>query len=125
MMPREKLLLDGPESLSDVELLAIFLRTGVRGVPVLELSDRLLMRYSGLRGLILADPEDFMKQPGIGKAKFAQLKSGLEMSRRYLKAGLERGITVSDPGVTREFLMMKMRDYYREVFVCLFLDNQH
>lgn len=125
MMPREKLLQEGPESLEDAELLAIFLRTGAKGVSVLDLAKQMLDRYSGLRGLMHADQDELLELHGVGLSKYAQLASALEMSRRYLQCGLQRGMCITDPSVTREFLLMKMKGFVREVFVCLFLDNQH
>lgn len=125
MLPREKLLRHGPEALADEELLAIFLRTGLPGVGVMDLSRQLLEAFSGLRGLMQAGKEDFLGQPGIGLSKYSQLVSALEMSKRYLRAGIERGEMISDPGITRQFLQIKLRPYAREVFACLFLDNQH
>ena len=113
------------ESLSDEELLAIFLRTGLPGLGVVELARQLLDGFGGLRGLMQADKDDFLSRPGMGVAKYAQLTSALEMSRRYLLCGIERGITISDPTTTSQFLLLQMRHYVREVFACLFLDNQH
>ena len=72
-----------------------------------------------------ASPDDFLAQKGIGVAKCAQLAAVLEMSVRYLRSGIERGEAISDPEITRKFLTMKLRHYTREVFACLFLDNQH
>ncbi|MBT4160425.1 MAG: DNA repair protein RadC [Gammaproteobacteria bacterium] len=125
MMPREKLLLDGPESLNDEELLAIFLRTGAPGVSVMELAGQLLADFEGLRGLMQAGKDDFLNCRGVGVAKYAQLISALEMSRRYLRSGIERGESISDPSITRQFLQLKLRHCAREIFACLFLDNQH
>ncbi len=125
MMPREKLLMEGPESLNDEELVAIFLRTGVPGVGVMELARQLLVAFEGLRGLMQAERDEFLNCRGVGIAKYAQLTSALEMSRRYLRSGLERGESISDPSITRQFLQLKLRHYAREVFACLFLDNQH
>lgn len=125
MMPREKLMHDGPDSLSDAELLAIFLGTGVPGVPVTELAAELIDEFNGLRGLMNLDQQDLLQQPGIGVAKYAKLAAALEMSKRYLKSGLDRGENINDPTITKQFLLLKMRHYVREVFACLFLDNQH
>jgi len=125
MLPREKLLITGPESLDDEELLAIFLRTGLPGLPVMQLARLLLESFSGLRGLMQAEKDEFLDCPGVGVAKYAQLTSALEMSKRYLESGIRRGESISDPGVTRQFLQLKLRHYAREVFACLFLDNQH
>jgi len=123
--PREKLLEKGVASLSDIELLAIFLRTGVKGKPVLNLAAELLQRFDGIRGLLDADFESLSKVNGIGLAKFVQLKAALELTTRYLEKGFERGDAISDPGATKRYLKSKLRAYHREVFACMYLDNQH
>jgi len=125
MMPREKLVKNGVESLSDSELLAIFLRTGLPGSGVLDLADQLLAEFQGLRGLMEANGEALTGCRGIGPAKSAQLSAALEMTRRFLQAGMEKGESISDPEITRQFVQIRLRGYTREVFACLFLDNQH
>ncbi len=125
MMPREKLAKYGVGSLSDNELLAIFLRTGLPGADVFELADQLLSEFKGLRGLMQATEAELTACRGIGPAKCSQLLAALEMTRRFLQAGMEKGESISDPDVTRQFLQLKLRCYSREVFACLFLDNQH
>ncbi len=125
MQAREKLMTSGPESLSDMEMVALFLGTGTRGVPVEEMAARLLLAFGGLRGLMQAPWCKMKGIKGIGPAKFTQLTAALEMSSRYLRYGLERGEAMTDPTVTRRFLLYKLRHYPREVFACLFLDNQH
>ena len=123
--PREKLLARGAEALSDAELLAIFLRTGTRGIPVADLARRLLKEFSGLRGVMEADYRVLAKMPGIGMAKFAQLRAALELSERYLQAELIRGDAISDPSATRRYLKSKLKGFGHEVFSCMYLDNQH
>lgn len=123
--PREKLLKCGAATLSDAELLAIFLRTGASGLPVVELARELLSSFGGVRGLLEADAETLTGARGMGPAKFAQLRAALELTQRYLQAGFERGDAISDPGVTRQYLKGKLRGYGREVFACMYLDNQH
>ncbi len=123
--PREKLLSFGAASLSDAELLAIFLRTGTRTKPVMYLARDLLNEFQGVRGLLEADKQTLIGAYGIGEAKFAQLHAALELTERYLQAGFERGEAITDPGTTRRFLKSKLRGYAREVFACLFMDNQH
>ena len=125
MMPREKLFEHGPQALSDEELVAIFLGTGTQGMSVLELAGQLLKQFKGLRGLMQAGRKELVAVHGVGAAKYAQLTSALEMSTRYLKLGMERGEALSDPDVIRCYLLAKLRPYEREVFACLFLDNQH
>ena len=123
--PREKLLNQGPKSLSDAELIALFLRTGIRGKPVLKLASDLLERFGGIRGLLEANFDAMSEVHGIGMAKFVQLKAALELTERYLEKGIARGDAISDPGATKSYLKSKLRAYHREVFACLFLDNQN
>jgi DNA repair protein RadC len=123
--PREKLLQRGAPALTNVELLAIFLRTGVRGKSALDLAKDLLEDFGNLRSLLGADKKRFCQAKGLGDAKYVQLRACVEMSRRYLRECLERGDVLSNPDDTRNFLMSELsgRDY--EVFGCLFLDNKH
>jgi DNA repair protein RadC len=125
MMPREKLLRFGAATLSDEELVAIFLRTGVKGVGVVALAAELLASFNGLRGLLQASAEEVICKRGVGPAKFSQLMSAVEIVTRYLATPLERGDAITDPEVLRQYLMLKLKHYQREVFSCLFLDNQH
>ncbi|WP_038052015.1 DNA repair protein RadC [Thioalkalivibrio sp. ALJ1] len=123
--PREKLLERGADALSDAELLAIFLRTGVAGKSAVDVARDLLSRFGGLRPLLQADQAGFCAAPGLGAAKYAQLQAVLEMGRRHLAADLERGDALSSPAATRKFLAARLRDYPFEVFGVLFLDNRH
>ena len=120
--PREKLLQSGAECLTNVELLAIFLRTGVKGKTALDLAKELLDEFGDLRHLLAADLNQFCQTKGLGEAKYVQLKACVEMSRRYLRECLENG-NILNPDDTRNFLMSELsgRDY--EVFACLFLDS--
>ncbi len=123
--PREKLQLRGAEALSDAELLAIFLRTGIRGKTAVDLARDLLNEHGTLRALLGADHSRFCQSAGLGTAKFIQLQAVLEMSRRYLRETLERGEALSSPDDTRRFLLAQLRDYDFEVFACLFLDSRN
>ncbi len=123
--PREKLLQRGPQALSDAELLAIFLRTGVAGKSAVDLARELLVHYGGLRPLLEADQRRFCNSKGLGAAKYAQLQAVLEMGRRHLFETLSRGDALSGPDDTRRYLTARLRDYPYEVFACLFLDNRH
>lgn len=123
--PREKLLEHGAAVLSDAELLAIFLRTGTRGMTAVDLARDLLNRFGGLRGLLEADRKDFCASHGLGTAKYAQLQAALEISRRHLLATLRRGDALTSPDATRRYLAARLRGADREVFACLFLDNRH
>lgn len=123
--PREKLLARGAQALSEAELLAIFLRTGVKGRSAVDLSRDLLSRFGGLRPLLKASREEFCEHKGLGLAKYAQLQASLEMGRRHLEQELVRGEALKDPRATQRYLLAQMRDLPHEVFAALFLDNQH
>ena len=123
--PREKMLARGGDSLTDSELLAIFLRTGVQGKSAVELARDILGHFGGLRQAMEATPEQFSAIHGMGTAKWAQLQACLELGRRYLEATLDRGEAFTSPALTRRFLQARLRAYHHEVFACLFLDNQN
>jgi len=123
--PREKLLNRGVEALSDAELLAIFLRTGVRGKSAVDLARELLESSKGLRGLLELSKDSFCAHKGLGEAKYVQLQAVLEMSRRHLHEKLQRGESFTSPQLTSHYLQQRLRDYPYEVFACLFLDNQN
>jgi DNA repair protein RadC len=123
--PREKLLERGPGVLSDAELLAIFLRTGVAGSTAVDLARDLLADFGGLRPLLEAGRQQFCARHGLGEASFAQLQAVLEMGRRHLQAELQRLDCLENPATTRRFLASRLRHLTYEVFACLFLDNRH
>jgi DNA repair protein RadC len=123
--PREKLLARGAEALSDAELLAIFLRTGVRGKTAVDLARELLTDFGGLRPLLRATESQFCSGNGLGQAKYAQLQAVLEMGRRHLWETLQRGDELRNPDDTRHYLTARLRDYPHEVFASLYLDNRH
>ncbi len=123
--PREKLIQRGAHALSDAELLAIFLRTGVAGKSAVDMARDLLTEFGSLRALLAADLEQFTRSRGLGPAKYTQLQAVLEMSRRYLQESLQRGDALTQPSVTRAFLSTHLRGYAHEVFGSIFLDNQH
>ncbi|GAA0789474.1 RadC family protein [Marinobacterium sediminicola] len=123
--PREKLLARGPEALSDAELLAIFLRTGVQGCSAVDLARRVLEHFGGLRPLLECNASDFCAAHGLGPAKYVQLQAVLEMSRRHLEAQLTRESALESPAMVRRYLASRLRHEPREVFACLLLDNRH
>lgn len=123
--PREKLLERGAASLSDAELLAIFLRTGVVGCSAVELARRLLHEFGSLRALLEADQASFSSHLGLGRAKYAQLQAVLEMARRHLAEQLRRDSALESPQAVRDFLKARLRHEAHEVFACLFLDGRH
>ena len=123
--PREKLLTDGAASLSDAELLAIFLRTGIPGSSAVDMARQLLRDFGSLRALLGADRQTFCAERGLGTAKYAQLQAVLEMARRHLGETLQQGSALTDPATTRRYLSTCLRDHDHEVFACLLLDNRH
>jgi len=123
--PREKLLIRGPAALSDAELLAIFLRTGVRGKSAVSLARDLLLEYGDLRALLAADLPTFCRSHGLGNAKYAQLQAVLEMAKRHQRETLARQDTLTSPAHTHAYLQARLSGYPNEVFACLFLDNRH
>ena len=123
--PREKLLQHGSSSLSDAELLAIFLRTGVSGKSAVDLARHLLTEFGSLRALLEADLRAFCRQLGLGPAKFSQLQAVLEMSRRHLAERLRRDSALESPQAVRDYLKSLLRHEPHEVFGCLFLDSKH
>ncbi|KMM78831.1 RadC family protein [Pseudomonas deceptionensis] len=123
--PREKLLEHGSSSLSDAELLAIFLRTGVSGKSAVDLARHLLTEFGSLRALLEADLRAFCRQLGLGPAKFSQLQAVLEMSRRHLAERLRRDSALESPQAVRDYLKSLLRHEPHEVFGCLFLDSKH
>jgi DNA repair protein RadC len=123
--PREKLLARGAEALSDAELLAILLRNGKRGHSAVALAREILKNFTSLRKLIAADQSRFCAEPGLGLARFAELRAAVEIARRQLAETLRSGPSLSSPRATRDFLVARLRDLEHEVFCCLYLDNRH
>ena len=123
--PREKLLQRGPAVLSDAELLAIFLRTGIRGCSAVDMGRQLIQRFGSLGKLLSAEPGDFARGSGLGPAKYAQLQAVLEMARRHLAERLRRDSALESPQAVRDYLKARLRHEPHEVFACLFLDTRH
>lgn len=123
--PRERLLANGPGALADAELLAILLRTGVRGASAVDLARELVARFGSIGALLAADSKELAAARGLGSAKLAQLKAVLELARRALKEELSRGNALSSPSAVRDFLRLALSGRDREVFVVLLLDAQH
>ncbi|MFA7399869.1 MAG: DNA repair protein RadC [Sideroxydans sp.] len=123
--PREKLLERGAAALSDAELLAIFLRTGVVGKSAVDLARELLARFGSLTQMFAASEMEFCAIHGMGQAKFVQLQAVLEMSRRALQEEMRSGDALNSPRAVREYLQLLLRAKPQEVFVALFLDAQH
>lgn len=123
--PREKLLAQGAAALSDSELLAIFLRTGIPGLDAVGLAQSILNRFGSLSALLGADQSSFCEGPGLGPAKYVQLQAVIEMGRRYLNDDLLRKPSLTSPADTRQFLLAQMSDLQSEQFACIWLDSQH
>ncbi len=122
--PRERLLAHGAAALSDAELLAIFLRTGIPGKSAVELARELLANLKGLGGLFAA-PEKLQNIKGLGPAKTAQLVAVMEVARRCLKEDLRSASALTSPSAVRDYLRLAISSREHEVFVCLWLDAQH
>ena len=123
--PREKLLARGAGSLSDAELLAIFLRTGPRGKSAVDLARALLDKFGSLGALLGASRKEICEVPGLGQAKYAQLHAAAELTRRALIAEMKSGINLSSPSAVRDFLRLSIQNRQVEVFMGLFLDAQN
>jgi len=122
--PRERLLALGAAVLSDAELLAVFLRTGIRGKSAVELARELLANLDGLGG-IFASPGNLKNIKGLGPAKIAQLAAVMEVARRCLREDLRSASALTSPGAVRDYLRLAISGREHEVFVCLWLDAQH
>jgi DNA repair protein RadC len=123
--PREKLLSRGVAALSDAELLAIFLRTGVAGKSAVDLARELIARFGNLTQLFAASKKEFCDIHGMGQAKYVQLQAVLEMSRRALHEEMRSGDALNSPGAVRDYLQLLLRTRQQEVFTAIFLDAQH
>lgn len=123
--PREKLLFKGPEFLSNAELLAIFLRVGVRGKTAIGLAQELLSRFGSLRELYAAPLEELESVFGVGRAKVAQFKAVVELSKRYLAEGFQNRPYVESSDDILKLLYQEMRDLDQEVFKVLLLNGQN
>ncbi len=123
--PREKLLRQGAAALTDAELVAVFLRTGVTGKSAVDLGRELLARFGGLGGLCRADRKAACAAPGVGEAKFALLAAVVEMTRRTLAEDMRAGDALTSPDSVRDYLRLTLRGKEYEVFCCVFLDAQH
>ncbi|MGD9153000.1 MAG: DNA repair protein RadC [Gammaproteobacteria bacterium] len=123
--PREKLLKHGAEYLTDAELLAIFLRTGVKGKTAVDLGRDLLLEFGSLKQLFDADLTKFCQQRGLGIVKYVQLQAVLELSRRYLCEKAQSHPMLSCSKDTKEYLLAKLSHLKREIFMGIFLDGKH
>ena len=123
--PRERLLAQGAASLSDAELLAIFLRVGVKGKSAVDLARQLIGHFGNLNRLFAASESEFSAIPGMGSAKYAQLQAVLEMARRALAETMKERDAFSQPAAVRDYLRLHLAGLPHEVFFALWLDTQH
>ena len=123
--PREKLLARGAAALSDAELLAIFLGSGLRGRDAVQTARELLQSHGPLRVLLDRSAPQLAKLPGLGPARACQLSAAMELGTRHLAADLERGQVLTDPAAAGRYFAQRLRHRPQEVFAVLFLDNRH
>lgn len=123
--PREKLLARGAAVLSDAELLAIFLGSGLRGLDAVATARRLLAEHGPLRVLLERPTAALAGLPGLGPARACQLSAALELGNRHLAADLVRGEALTDPGAAGRYFSQRLRGHPHEVFAALFLDTRH
>lgn len=123
--PRERLLRNGPAALADAELVALLLRTGLRGTSVLALSQQLLDSFGGLTGLLRAGTDEMKRIKGLGPAKRAEIAAVMELARRSLAEQVAAGPVFDAPDRVKNFLSMHLAHLPHEVFAVLFVDSQH
>jgi len=123
--PRERLLAQGAGSLSDAELVAVCLRSGVRGKSAVDLARELIAEFCGIGGLLTADLASLRRVRGLGTAKAAQLAAALELARRSLQEELKAGVSLTSPGAVRDYLRLALGRRPYEVFMCIYMDAQH
>jgi len=123
--PREKLLAQGAAALADAELIALLLRTGLQGVPVLTLAQQMLDRFGGLAGLLHTDAERLKQVKGLGPAKRAEVAAVLELARRAVLEQLSQRPVFETPAQVKHYVQLQLGALAHEVFAVLFLDAQH
>ena len=122
--PRERLLAKGAGALTDAELIAVLLRTGVRGKSAVDLAREMIERFKGVKGL-LAPAADLQAIKGLGSAKRAQLEAAIELARRSMHEHLASRAALSSPTAVRDYLRLSLATREHEVFMCIWLDAQH
>ena len=123
--PRERLLAQGAAALSDAELLALFLRVGIKGQSAVDLARTLIGHFGSLNRLFAASLAEFSAIPGMGPAKYAQLQAVLEMSRRALAEAMKQDSLLNTPDTVRDYLRLHLAGLRHEVFFVLWLDAQN
>ncbi len=124
-MPREKLLRKGAQYLTDAELLAIFLRTGLPGKGVVELAEDMLTYFGGVQPIMEATPAQFMAIKGLGQAKYVQLKATSELTRRALNERFDQAVTFDDPEKVHDYLLINFKPARHERFAVVFLNSKN
>ena len=122
--PRERLLEKGPQALSDTELVAILLRTGVRGKSAVDLARELLGEFDGISGVLEAGAR-LGRIKGLGPAKSAQFAAAVELARRALDEKMRDTSALTSPGSVRDYLRLALSRREEEAFICIWLDAQH
>ena len=122
--PREKLLANGAAALADAELIALLLRTGLKGISVLQLAQQMLDRFGGIQGLLHARSDDLKTIKGLGPAKRAEIAAVIELARRALLQELEARPVFDSPAKVKDYLKLQLGSRRHEVFAVMFLDAQ-
>jgi DNA repair protein RadC len=122
--PRERLLAEGANVLSDTELLAVLLRTGLPGKSAVDLGRELLARFGSIGGLLSAGAA-LLDIKGLGQAKTAQFAAAIELARRAMREQMSSRSALTSPGAVRDYLRLSLAHLQHEVFVCIWLDAQH
>ena len=125
MRPREKLLARGPGALSDIELLALLLRTGLPGKGVFDLAEHVLREFGGFAGLLRVDASALTRIKGLGPAKRAEVAAVIEMARRAMAQQLQATPVFDSPQKVKDYVSLQIGARTQEVFAVLFLDSQH
>ncbi len=123
--PRERLIREGPQALSDAELLAVFLRVGIAGKNAVELARDTINHFGSLSRLFGVSLADFAAVKGLGPAKFAQLQAVFELARRALGEDLQAGALLNAPATVKNYLQLMLAHKDHEAFLVLFLDAQN
>jgi DNA repair protein RadC len=123
--PRERLLAQGPQALSDAELVALFIGTGVRGQSALDVARGLLARFGRVSRLLCAARREVDSVPGVGAAKYAQIAAVMELARRALSEEMRARDSLTSPAAVRGYLRLRMQHLGHECFYCVCLDAQN
>jgi len=123
--PREKLLGKGVLALSDAELLAIFLGSGLPGMDAVMTARKLLVQHGPLHRVLGLGPRELAQLPGIGPARACSLTAALELGRRRTASELERGLLLDEPSTAGRYFVQRLQGQPREIFAVLFLDSRH